>query len=164
MTFPGIQPVWPLTAGVVPRIMRRAALGALGARAATTRMARPQHSAPPRMAGVSPAHCGALHAPVEIPDDKPAERLAYDELLARQIAFAVVRARRRKRPGRALTGDGTLRAAALKRFGFAPTSGQLQAIAGIDADLAAPHRCCACFRAMSAPAKHWWRCWRCCGR
>ena len=82
----------------------------------------------------------ALHAPVEVPDDRPGERLAYDELLARHLAFAMVRARRRKRPGRVLTGDGRLRAEALKRFGHALTSGQLQALGEIDADLAAPHQ------------------------
>jgi ATP-dependent DNA helicase RecG len=75
-----------------------------------------------------------------MPDDKPAERLAYDELLARQIAFAVVRGMRRRRPGRALIGDGRLRRAALARFGFSPTAAQVQALTEIDADLAAPHR------------------------
>jgi ATP-dependent DNA helicase RecG len=82
----------------------------------------------------------ALHAPEAVPDEKPAQRLAYDELLARQIAFAIVRTLRRKRAGRQLTGDGHLRAAALRRFGFSPTAGQLQALKEIDADLAAPHQ------------------------
>lgn len=137
--FPWIEPVWPLTAGVVPRIMRRAALGALERVPQLPEWHDPSILRRRGWPGFGQA-LRALHAPVELPDDKPAERLAYDELLARQIAFAVVRGRRRKRPGRALTGDGTLRAAALKRFGFAPTTGQLQAIAEIDADLAAPHQ------------------------
>jgi ATP-dependent DNA helicase RecG len=75
-----------------------------------------------------------------LPDEKPAQRLAYDELLARQIAFALVRARRRRRPGRVLAGDGRLRAAALRRFGYEPTAAQLQALAEIDADMTAPHQ------------------------
>jgi ATP-dependent DNA helicase RecG len=82
----------------------------------------------------------ALQAPAEIPGEKPAKRLAYDELLARQLAFAIVRGRRRKRPGRALLGDGRLRRQALARFGFSPTTGQVQALAEIDADLSAPHQ------------------------
>jgi ATP-dependent DNA helicase RecG len=81
-----------------------------------------------------------MHAPTEIPGEKPAQRLAYDELLARQIAFAVVRTLRRKRHGRALAGTGRLRAETLRRFGFTLTAGQLQALAEIDADLAAPHQ------------------------
>ncbi|HQT74499.1 MAG TPA: ATP-dependent DNA helicase RecG, partial [Acidiphilium sp.] len=61
-------------------------------------------------------------------------------LLARQLAFALIRARRRRRKGRAFAGDGRLRAAALERFGFAPTAAQDEALAEIDADLASPHR------------------------
>jgi ATP-dependent DNA helicase RecG len=66
--------------------------------------------------------------------------LAYDELLAHQIAIAWVRTRERARPGRALVGDGALRAQALRRFGHALTPSQAAALAEIDADLAAPNR------------------------
>jgi ATP-dependent DNA helicase RecG len=137
--FPWIEPIWPLTAGIVPKIMRRAALGALERLPGLPEWHDPsimKHRGWPGFA----AALRALHAPVEVPDTKPAERLAYDELLARQTAFALVRGRRRRRAGRALLGDGKLRAAALKRFGFPPTSGQLQALSEIDADLAAPHQ------------------------
>jgi ATP-dependent DNA helicase RecG len=137
--IPWIEPVWPLTAGIVPRVMRRAALEALAVlpefpewhdTSILTRRKWPGFSAALR----------ALQAPPEVPGPEPQKRLAYDEILARQIAFAIVRARRRKRSGRALLGDGTLRSTALARFGFAPTTGQLQALAEIDADLAAPHQ------------------------
>jgi ATP-dependent DNA helicase RecG len=137
--FPWVEPVWPLTAGVVPRVMRMAALGALERLPALPEW----HDASVLQRRGWPGFAAALralHAPEEVPDNKPAERLAYDELLARQITFAVVRNLRRKRPGRALLGDGRYRASALKRFGFAPTAGQLQALAEIDADLASPHR------------------------
>ena len=137
--FPWVEPIWPLSAGIVPRIMRRAELGALARlpelpewhdKALLTKRGWPSFGAGLR----------ALHAPEELPDDKPAERLAYDELLARQISFAIVRGLRRRRVGRSLIGDGRLRAAALKRFGHTPTAGQLQALAEIDADMAAPHQ------------------------
>ncbi len=137
--FPWIEPVWPLTAGITPRVMRLAAAEAL---------ARLPDMPEWLDAGVLKqrgwpgfgAALRELQAPARIPDEKPASRLAYDELLARQIAFAVVRSRRRRRPGRALLGDGRLRRAALARFGFAPTPAQAAALAEIDADLAAPHR------------------------
>jgi ATP-dependent DNA helicase RecG len=137
--FPWIEPVWPLAAGIVPRIMRRAALGALARLPQLPEWHDPSILQRRRWPGFAEA-LHALHAPTEIPDHKPAERLAYDELLARQIAFAVVRGLRRKRPGRSLAGDGKLRAATLKNFGLPPTRGQLQAITEIDADLAAPHQ------------------------
>ena len=136
--FPWIEPVWPLTAGIVPRIMRRAALGALA-----RLQAFPEWHDKALLAKRGwPGFVAALHAlqaPAEVPDHRPAERLAYDELLARQLTFAIVRGMRRRRPGRPLLGDGRLRKAALARFGFAPTAGQLQALAEIDADMAAPH-------------------------
>jgi ATP-dependent DNA helicase RecG len=138
-TFPWIEPVWPLAAGVTPRVMRLAVTGAL---ARLPEMPEWHDGSILKARGWPGfgAALAALQAPAVVPDDKPAARLAYDELLARQIAFAVVRARRRRRAGRVLTGDGRLRRAALARFGFEPTAGQLQALAEIDADLAAPHR------------------------
>ena len=137
--FPWIEPIWPLAAGITPRTMRKAALGALARlpefpewqdKSVLAKRAWPGFGAALR----------ALHAPVEMPDGRPRERLAYDELLARQIAFALVRGRRRRQAGRAMAGDGRLRAVALRKFGFAPTPGQLRALAEIDVDMAAPHR------------------------
>ena len=172
--FPWIEPVWPLTAGIVPRVMRRAALGAL-----SVLPDFPEWHDKPLLARRGWPGFGAalraLHAPVEVPDEAPYERLAYDELLARQISFAIVRGMRRRRAGRALKGAGRLRAVALKRFGHEPTSGQLQALAEIDADLAAPHQMLrllqgdvgsgktfvallACLRAVEAGRRQ--RCWR----
>ncbi len=137
--FPWIEPVWPLTAGIVPRIMRRAALGAL-----TQLPQLPEWHDPSILKRRDwpsfNAAMAALYTPEAIPGPEPAARLAYDELLARQIAFAIVRSRRRKRQGRSLTGNGELRAKALNRFGFAPTAAQAKALAEIDADLAAPHQ------------------------
>ncbi len=137
--FPWIEPIWPLGAGVTPKVMRRAALGALGRLPELPEWHDPSILARrgwPRFG----AALRALQAPAAVPDGKPAERLGYDELLARQIAFAVARGRRRQRPGRALQGDGRLRAEALRRFGLAPTAAQLQALAEIDADLGGPHQ------------------------
>jgi ATP-dependent DNA helicase RecG len=137
--FPWIEPVWPLTAGITPRTMRVAVLGALALLPAMPEWHDLSILAKRGWPGFNAA-LNALQAPVEIPDGAPAQRLAYDELLARQIALAVVRGRRRRLSGRVLTGDGRLRRAALARFGFAPTAAQMSALAEIDADLAAPHR------------------------
>ncbi len=137
--FPWIEPVWPLSAGITPRVMRLAALAALARVPALPEWHDASILGRRGWPGFAAA-LRALHAPVVVPDAGPAERLAYDELLARQIALAMVRGRRRRRPGRALTGDGRLRRAALARFGLTPTPAQAQALAEIDSDLAAPHR------------------------
>ena len=134
-----IEPVWPLTAGLFPGQVRAAMRQAL---ALVPDLPEWHDKALLRREGW-PGFRDALHAvhlPTEMPGDAPRARLAYDELLAHQVAMAWSRARNRRRPGRAIEGDGRLRAAALARFGHAPTASQVQALAEIDADMAAPRR------------------------
>src|SRR6202035_5392350 len=86
----------------------------------------------------------AVHAPRSeadlVPTTAVRERLAYDEILASQLAVALVRARRRRRPGRVLAGTGRWQAPAEAGFGFALTGAQRQALAEIAGDMKAPHR------------------------
>src|SRR5690606_1006359 len=67
-------------------------------------------------------------------------RLAYDELLATQLAVALVRAQQRRLAGRQTRGDGRLRQKALAALPFALTPSQQQAVAEIAADMAAEQR------------------------
>jgi ATP-dependent DNA helicase RecG len=138
-TLPLAEPVWPLV-----RDLTQGRLAA-AVRAALERLPdlpEWQDAALLRREGW-PGFAAALRA-LQAPDgplpDKPRRRLAYDELLAGQVALGLVRRRVRARPGRALTDDGTLRARALAAFGNAPTASQVAALAEIDADLAAPTR------------------------
>jgi ATP-dependent DNA helicase RecG len=137
--LPLIEPVWKLTAGVSNR-----AMGAVVAKALERLPDLPEwHDAALLSREGWPGFAEslrALQAPAEWPGEAPRLRLAYDELLAHQVALAVVKGRARLRPGRALLGDGALRAQALARFGHAPTDPQAAALAEIDADLAAPRR------------------------
>ncbi len=137
--LPAIEPVWPLTAGLWPRQIGTAMADAL------TRLPTLHEWHDPALLRRErwPAFADALRAvqsPTDPPGDRPRSRLAYDELLAGQVAVHVVRGRVRARPGRPLTGDGTLRARALARFNLPPTFSQLAALAEIDTDLAARHR------------------------
>ena len=85
-----------------------------------------------------------LHRPDDrIPDPlaNPAlQRLAYDELLAGQVALLLVRSRMKVAAGRCSTGDGRIGRQILEALPFALTGAQLRAIAEIEADLAAPER------------------------
>ncbi len=137
--LPAVEPVWPLTAGLLPWHLRGPVAVALAGipdlpewhdPALLRREGWPDFAAALR----------ALHEPSEPPGDAPRRRLAYDELLAGQVALALVRRRVRARPGRALAGDGRLRDRALARFGSPLTPSQVSALAEIDADLAAPRR------------------------
>ena len=137
--LPGIEPVWPLTAGLFAFHLRRPVADALGRIPALPEWHDPallRRERWPDFAGAM----RALHAPETLPGPEPGLRLAYDELLAGQVALAVLRRRARERPGRVLAGDGRLREAALARFGHALTEPQQVVLGEIDADLAAPRR------------------------
>ena len=138
-TFPGIEQVWPLTAGLFAWHLRRPVSECLER---LPDYAEWQDAALLRREGWPGfgAALRGLQAPGEPPSPALRRRLAYDELLAHQLSLALVRRRERARPGRAMAGTGTLRAAALARFGHLPTASQLAVLGEIDADMAAPRR------------------------
>ena len=85
-----------------------------------------------------------LHRPntiAAVPASDPHRaRLAYDELLAGQIALLLVRSRMKTAAGRSTIGDGRIVAMLRKSLPFALTGAQERAIGEIEADLAAPER------------------------
>ncbi len=137
--LPTWEPVRPLVAGLWPRQVADAMRRAL---ALLPELPEWHDPALLKREGFRPfgESLRALQEPRAAPPEVARRRLAYDELLAMQVAMAVVRGRARARAGRSLTGDGKLRATALQRFGHAPTASQEAALAEIDADLAAPRR------------------------
>jgi ATP-dependent DNA helicase RecG len=137
--LPAIEPVWGLTAGLLPWHLRRAFTSALPRLPDLPEWQDPTF----HRRRAWPAFAEALrtlHAPTDIPAASLRDRLAYDELLADQLQIALVRRRERGVPGRPLPGTSKLRDAALARFGHALTPGQRDVLAEIDADLAAPTR------------------------
>lgn len=137
--IPELQPIWPLAKGLGQRDVGRAMAEALALLPELPEWQDATLLARRRWPGFGAA-LHAIQAPDALPEDAPRDRLAYDELLAGQLAVGLVRRTVLQRPGRALTGDSRLRAAALHAFGHQPTAGQAKAIAEIDADLAAPRR------------------------
>jgi ATP-dependent DNA helicase RecG len=75
-----------------------------------------------------------------LPETPARMRLAYDELLANQLALVLIRANMRKNKGRTIKGDGHLRAKALAALPFQLTAPQKQSLSEIDADMAQPIR------------------------
>jgi len=137
--LPGVEPVWGLTAGLFPWHLRRPVAEALSRIPALPEW----HDAALLAREQWPTFAAAFHAlqtPAAPPPPSTRKRLAYDELLAGQVALALVRRRVKERPGRALTGDSSLRGEALAAFGHRLTEAQTQVLAEIDADLAAPRR------------------------
>jgi ATP-dependent DNA helicase RecG len=85
-----------------------------------------------------------VHVPVELTDilpDRPFwSRLAFDELLAGQLALALVRAQLRRPAGARHAGDGHLRSRVIDALPYALTSSQRDAAAAIAHDLQQPVR------------------------
>ena len=98
-------------------------------------------------ASTAPAFADALrtlHRPAEpadvLPEGRAWSRLAYDELLAGQLALALVRAHLRRPAGRATAGTGHLRKKLIEALPYSLTPSQTRAVADIVADLAKPER------------------------
>jgi ATP-dependent DNA helicase RecG len=83
----------------------------------------------------------AAHTPTDSDDillQAPARRrLAYDELLARQIALQLSAKARQRIPGRPIHGDGRFVKKLMAALPFQPTSAQVRAFGEIDADIGA---------------------------
>ncbi len=138
-----IEPVYPLTTGLTAKPLTRAVGEALASASDLGEWDDPAWIA--RRAWPSWREAlRAAHNPESAADLEPTaparQRLAYDELLANQLALALVRLHRRERPGRALAGDGRLVSAARDALGFSLTASQETAVAEIAADMAAGDR------------------------
>ncbi|MGL5363182.1 MAG: ATP-dependent DNA helicase RecG [Bosea sp. (in: a-proteobacteria)] len=86
----------------------------------------------------------AMHAPPDVAsvqlDTPERRRLAYDELLASQLALALVRRQQKTRSGRSTRGDGALVQQIENALPFRLTEGQAKAVADIRDDMAKPER------------------------
>jgi ATP-dependent DNA helicase RecG len=141
--LPLVEPVYPLTEGVNLNGVRRAMDAALTKIPDLPEWQDDAWVARERLPSFADA-LRALHRPNAPPDVEPSSlawvRLAYDELLAGQLALALVRANLRREPGQAHAGDGHLRAKILKALPYALTHSQQNAVDDIVGDLAKPER------------------------
>ena len=138
-----IEPVYPLTAGLAPRLVQRAAAAALERAPELPEWIEPSLRERRGWPGWTDALCHA-HSPAGeadlSPSDPARERLAYDEVFASQLAVALVRARRQRRRGRTIVGSGMLAAKVEAALDFALTGAQRMAIAEISAEMAQGRR------------------------
>jgi ATP-dependent DNA helicase RecG len=139
----GIDPVYPLTEGLALGSLRRAIAQALSRLPALPEWISPEvmrrcHFPPLQEA------LDRVHVPKEMTDILPDgpfwSRLAFDELLAGQLALALVRAQLRRPAGDRNAGDGHLRSRIIDALPYALTASQQQAVAAITEDLRQPLR------------------------
>ena len=141
--LPQHEPVYALTEGLPAKSLAKAIRGALDK---VPVLPEWQDGAYLKARGWAP-FADALrkaHAPAHDADLEPAtgerSRLAYDELLANQLALILIRAHLRAAKGRVLRGDGHLKAKVLAALPFALTEAQTLALGEIEADMASTTR------------------------
>ncbi len=138
---PQVEPIYRLTAGLTNKRLHTAMLGAL-------------EIVPENLPEWSDPHLVAqrgwpdfrealhtLHAPRKWDEDAftlARDRLAYDEALAREAAFALARAARSRRHAPAMAEAGGPQGRIISALPFRPTAAQVRAVAEIGADLAHP--------------------------
>jgi len=142
-TLPLVEPVYPMVAGVAPKVLSKAIKSALA-------------TVPPMPEWIDSSllhqrrwplfqtALEAVHQPRDqldvLPDSVPWQRLAYDELLAGQLTLALVRSKLKKAAGQSWQGDGRLGRAILSALPYKLTGAQNRSISEIQTDMAAPDR------------------------
>lgn len=141
--LPLLEAVYPLTAGLPMKSVQKAVRGALPL---VPDLPEWQNAAWLKAQGWEAWKPSLLkaHAPQSSHDVDPASparaRLAYDELLANQLALGLVRLRMKKLPGRSIIGSGQLRSKVVDALPFALTGAQLRSLTEIDADMKSDYR------------------------
>jgi ATP-dependent DNA helicase RecG len=138
-----VEPIYPLTQGLSNAMVRRACASAAAKAPALPEwmdaaLLRSRNFAAFRES----VH--RVHNPEEPPDVEFASRyrsrLAYDELLAHQLALALVRSDMKRDPGRAHRAGGSLQAKIEAALPFSLTLSQRKAVEEIKNDLASGER------------------------
>jgi ATP-dependent DNA helicase RecG len=142
-SFPLHEPVYGLTEGLTLRPMAKAVRSALDKVPAMPEWQDAAFIKQRKWPDFGTA-LAAAHNPVHDGDLEPAtiarQRLAYDELLANQLALLLIRANLRAGKGRPIFGTGALKAKAVAALPFALTDGQLGALAEIEQDMGSEKR------------------------
>ena len=142
-SIPAFEPIYPLTAGLTNKVLRRLVGAALARTPELPEWLDPALVAsrgwPGWRDGLAAAHAPADAAAATAVSSARC-RLAYDELLASQLALSLTRAHAKREPGRAIEVSKPTRERHLAALPFRLTGSQAQALAEITADMAAPSR------------------------
>ncbi len=141
--LPLVEPVYPLTAGLTPKFLRKtieAALPRIPQLPEWDDIAFTQKQGFP---SISDAF-HMLHTPRDAADIDPQSparrRLAYDEFLAGQLSLSLVRQRLRKVAGQPVHATGEISRKILESLPFSMTNSQHEAVADILNDMAGTAR------------------------
>lgn len=139
--IPAIEPVYPLTAGISGKVMARIIKDA-------TKKAVPlpewlDQSLLKREKWLNWHDAlSAIHNPNNredtFPDAASRVRLAYDEILANQLALEIMRRQTKKKRGRVIASNNSLTKQVIDQLPYSLTSAQLRSIDEIKKDMAEP--------------------------
>ncbi|HSI01958.1 MAG TPA: DEAD/DEAH box helicase, partial [Reyranella sp.] len=138
-----VEPVYGLTTGLTQRPLQKAIAGAVERAPELSEWQDAAFLKKQKWSGWK-ASLTTAHAPTEETELSPMHparaRLAFDELLASQLAIALVRHHNRSLPGRTTQGDDRLQQRALAALPFKLTPSQIFATAEIAGDMAKGER------------------------
>ncbi len=141
--MPLVEPTYPLTTGLTSKVMLKAVRGAVAKAPELSEWLDPAWLDRHGWASWRTALLAA-HAPEEETDllaTAPVRmRLAYDELLANQLALAMMRAHMRRQSGRAFEGTGKIKKKITAALPYNLTGSQEVAVAEIERDLVSDQR------------------------
>jgi ATP-dependent DNA helicase RecG len=140
---PLVEPVYPLTAGLTSKVMLKAVRGAVALAPELEEWLDPAFAERHEWAAWRTA-IFAAHGPQAEDDllssNPVRQRLAYDELLANQLALAMMRMHMRKQAGRALNGTGAIKDKIRSALLYMLTGSQETSLAEIERDLEGSER------------------------
>jgi ATP-dependent DNA helicase RecG len=141
--MPAVEPIYPLTEGLGARTVAKIARAALARLPAMPEWQDPAVLAKRQWPSFAEA-MRAVHDPQDtaalVPESPVRQRLAYDELLANQLAIIMIRAQMKKASGRPTVGTGKLETPLRAALPFALTNGQETALGEIAKDMASQDR------------------------
>ncbi len=138
---PQVEPIYRLTAGLTNKRLHTAMLGALEHIPGELPEWGDRHLIAQRGWPAFRAALQGLHAPDAWDEERFAlcrQRIAYDEALAREAAFALARASRSRRQAPAMVAARDAQRAVFRALPFRPTNAQLRAVKEIGTDLERP--------------------------
>ncbi|WP_428978289.1 ATP-dependent DNA helicase RecG [Oricola thermophila] len=142
-SLPLVEPVYPLTAGLSGKVLRKAVLSALERVPELPEWIDPHLLAKQDFPNFRES-LERLHAPRDAADvdlQTPARRrLAYDELLSGQLALGLVRRKMKKTAGRVFKGNGEIAGRIRETFPYSLTDAQERALGEIRTDQERPER------------------------
>ncbi len=141
--MPLVEAVYPLTAGLSPKTLRKAIEGAVARLPEMPEWADAHLTSRQSFPSVAEAF-RQLHDPRDAADIDPQaparRRLAYDEFLAGQVSLSLVRQKVRKVPGQPIRVKGELARKIVSALPFSLTQSQQAAVADITKDMAGEER------------------------